>query len=177
MGKAPFSMFAPTNDAFSSLNRELTAGIETVTPENITAILRHLVTIGRKLLISQFRKWKVLPIKFTPKTLTINVNGVARITDESPRVSTMNTIDIKAINVVIHAVNKVLLPNFNNQLYKTVNYYRGCLTSCETASFLFLFGTSIGDYESNIQLSEIFLVVRFFLYFNCIINTIFFLNI
>ena len=112
-GQGPFTMFAPTNDAFSSLNKEITGGIGTVTPENITAILQYHVVEGR-FLVNQLTEGQILSTTLIPTTLMITVNGGAKITDDTSRISTIGTTDIKAVNGVIHGVNRVLLPNSNN---------------------------------------------------------------
>lgn len=110
----PFTVFAPTNDAFSSLDRELPGGLAAVTPENITNILRYHVVEG-KLLASQLSEGQILPTTLIPRTVTVTVNGGTKIIDESSRTNTIGITDIEATNGVIHTVDQVLLPNNNLQ--------------------------------------------------------------
>jgi len=46
--------------------------------------------------------------------ITENVTGGATLTDANNRVSNIISVDVQAVNGVIHAIDKVVLPNLGN---------------------------------------------------------------
>ena len=111
-GAGPFTIFAPTNNAFSSLNTELTGGMSSLTAGNISDVLRYHIA-PNKFLSGQLtngqivRTTLVLP---TLQTFTVNTTNGLKITDARSRITDIGTVNIEATNGVIHAVNRVLLP-------------------------------------------------------------------
>src|SRR5688572_3708770 len=116
-GKGPFTVFAPTNDAFG----KLPAGtVETlVKPENkgtLTGILTYHVVSGRydsKKLAQLIRKGGGQATLRTVSggTLTARMNGAGvSITDEKGGMSNVTTADVYQSNGVIHVVDTVLMP-------------------------------------------------------------------
>lgn len=113
-GTGPFTVFAPTNDAFTSLNTELfPGGIAAVTPANITKILYYHVVSGN-ILSSALTDGQVVTTLLTPAPNTFTVNltlGVKLFDIHSPqRAASVTATDIQANNGVIHVLDKVLLP-------------------------------------------------------------------
>lgn len=116
-GKGPFTVFAPTNDAFS----KLPAGtVETLLkPENkekLTAILTYHVVVGNldaKQVLAAIKKGngkaELKTVGGGMITATLE-NGKVVITDENGGKSTVVTTDLKASNGVIHVVDSVLMP-------------------------------------------------------------------
>ena len=116
-GKGPFTVFAPTNDAFA----KLPAGtVETlVKPESkatLTKILTYHVVAGKydaKSLMSQAKKKGG---KATLKTvsggeLTVWMkDGKVGITDEKGGTAWVTIADVKQSNGVIHVIDTVLMP-------------------------------------------------------------------
>ncbi len=107
-GAGPFTVFAPTNDAFVALLGELKVTKEALLANKalLTKVLTYHVVPSR-VLKSQ------VPID-TPITTvqgeTIKVNASLQIIDARGRLSGIVVTDVLASNGVIHAINKVLLP-------------------------------------------------------------------
>lgn len=107
---SPFTVFAPTNTAFSSLLTELSApnlaAISTSTLEN--TLKYHVVTganVGSNNLTNNMNV-----STFQGGSFTINTTGGAKITDANARVSNIILTDVQCSNGIIHAIDKVLLP-------------------------------------------------------------------
>ncbi|MBM2839775.1 MAG: beta-Ig-H3/fasciclin [Bacteroidetes bacterium] len=117
-GKGPFTVFAPTNDAFENLP----AGtVETLLkPENkntLTTVLTYHVVAGRMDFNSIAKEIKAGKGTATLKTVSggnlwAMMNGEHNITvkDEKGNVANISTYDVYQSNGVIHVVDKVLLP-------------------------------------------------------------------
>jgi uncharacterized surface protein with fasciclin (FAS1) repeats len=116
-GKGPFTVFAPTNDAFG----KLPAGtVETlVQPENkatLTRILTYHVVAGTydaKRLSQLIKKGGGQATLKTVSggTLTARMNGAGvTLTDEKGGTSNVTTADVYQSNGVIHVVDTVLMP-------------------------------------------------------------------
>ena len=117
-GKGPFTVFAPTNDAFAVLP----AGtVDTLLkPENkskLTGILTYHVVAGRMDFSALARAIEKGNGKATLTTvqggkLVAMMNGMHNIslTDEMGRTAHISTYDVYQSNGVIHVVDKVLMP-------------------------------------------------------------------
>jgi uncharacterized surface protein with fasciclin (FAS1) repeats len=115
--KGPFTVLAPTNDAFAALPAGTVESL--VKPENkatLTKILTCHVIAGdvmAKDVIALVKKGKG---KATVKTvggcmLKFQVGkGKVHITDEKGRTAQVTAADIIASNGVVHVINKVILP-------------------------------------------------------------------
>ena len=109
-GTGPFTVFAPTNDAFTALNNELApGGIASVSTANLTKVLQYHVANGNVLAASLTEGQMVTTLQ-TPQKFTIQLAGGAKIKDANNRISTITATDVQCSNGVIHVVNKVLLP-------------------------------------------------------------------
>ena len=110
-GTGPFTVFAPTNDAFSALLLELDAsgntGLGDVPSSTVESILLYHVVSGN-VRSSDLTSGPVTtlggPINLDASNLTL--------TDPNGRVSNIipSLVDIQGINGVVHAIDKVLLP-------------------------------------------------------------------
>lgn len=110
-GDGPFTVFAPTNAAFTSLDAELApGGIAGVSSTNLTKVLQYHVVSGNILSNALTNNQSVATLQ-TPQTFTINLSP-ARITDVNSRVSNIVATDVQCENGVIHVIDKVLLPTF-----------------------------------------------------------------
>jgi uncharacterized surface protein with fasciclin (FAS1) repeats len=116
-GPGPFTVFAPTNEAFNALP----AGtVETlVKPENketLTKILTYHVVAGRMTAADLMKAIKAGGGKATLKTvqgetLTAMLKGKhIELKDEKGGVATVTIADVMQSNGVIHVINKVLMP-------------------------------------------------------------------
>lgn len=116
-GKGPFTVFAPTNDAFN----KLPAGtVETLLkPENkakLTSILTYHVVAGNldaAAVMAAIKKGngKAVLTTVNGEKLTATIdNGKVKLTDENGGVAYVTATDLKAGNGVIHVIDSVVLP-------------------------------------------------------------------
>ncbi|GAB5401198.1 MAG: fasciclin domain-containing protein [Aureisphaera sp.] len=104
---APFTVFAPTNDAFGDLLTELGAGsLDDIDTATLTATL-NLHVIGE----ANVRSTDLTdgPVTTLGGDVTVDATN-ATITDSNGRVSNIIVVDVQAINGVVHAIDKVILP-------------------------------------------------------------------
>jgi transforming growth factor-beta-induced protein len=100
----PFTVFAPTNDAFTALFAQLgISGIDDLTAEQLIPILTYHVVSGN-VLSNTLANGKVGTLN-EGKSLTIDLNGGVKIND-----SEVVAADIQGSNGVVHVINKVLIP-------------------------------------------------------------------
>ena len=113
-GTGSFTVFAPTNAAFTALNTELApGGIASVSAANLTKVLQYHVVSGANVLAATLTEGQIVTPILTPaQTFTIQLTGGAKIKDVRNRVSNIIITDVQCSNGVIHAIDKVLLPTF-----------------------------------------------------------------
>ena len=107
-GTGPFTVFAPTNDAFAALLAEL--GITKAALLADTALLTKVLTYH--VIPSRVLKADV-PVGTAVKTLqgdTLTVDATLAITDQRGRKAAITGTDVLASNGVIHVIDKVILP-------------------------------------------------------------------
>ena len=108
-GPAPFTVFAPTNDAFVNLLAELGVdSLDDIDGDTLTATLQHHVVGGANVLSSDLTD--NMTIGTLGGDITANVTSGATLTDANNRVSNIIVVDVQASNGVIHAIDKVVLP-------------------------------------------------------------------
>ena len=104
-GKGPFTVFAPTDEAFAKIDSATLADL--LKPENkdkLAAILTYHVVAGK--VMSSDIKGNMEAPTVNGKTLSIKLNyGKVMIND-----ATVVVPDVNADNGVIHIIDKVLLP-------------------------------------------------------------------
>lgn len=109
-GTGPFTVFAPTNDAFTAFNTELApGGIAGVSSANLTKVLQYHVVSGN-ILAASLTEGQMVSTLQTPQKFTVQLAGGAKIKDVNNRISTIVATDVQCSNGVIHVLNKVLLP-------------------------------------------------------------------
>lgn len=114
-GAGPYTVFAPTNQAFTDLLAELKVSKADL--------------LADKTLLASVLTYHVLPSKVPAASVPLgkpvttvqkgffkidSVGGSLQITDGSNRVSKVVTADVAASNGVVHTINKVLLPAYKN---------------------------------------------------------------
>jgi uncharacterized surface protein with fasciclin (FAS1) repeats len=111
-GTGPFTVFAPTDDAFVALLGELKITKAALLADKalLTKVLTYHVVAG-KVLKAGVPVGK--PIT-TLQTETITVDSNFTITDQRARKAKITATDILATNGVIHAIDKVILPTDKN---------------------------------------------------------------
>ena len=108
---APFTVFAPTNDAFIALLQELGANsLNDIDEPTLKSTLTYHVIAETVAAASDLSD--NLQLETLGGTITANVTGGATtLTDGNNRVSNIIAVDIQADNRVIHVIDKVILPN------------------------------------------------------------------
>jgi uncharacterized surface protein with fasciclin (FAS1) repeats len=105
LGRGPFTLFAPTDDAFKRLPNGTVA--ELLKPENrekLRTILTYHVVAGR-VTAAQARSVRSAETVANLDVRIADVNGELRINDATVRIA-----DIPASNGIIHVIDRVLLP-------------------------------------------------------------------
>lgn len=106
---APFTVFAPTNDAFGSLLTELgVSGLGDIDEPTLDAVLKVHVVAGANVFDTDLTD--NLTVTTLGGDITANVSGGATLTDANGRVSDIIATNVQANNGIIHAINKVILP-------------------------------------------------------------------
>lgn len=104
---APFTVFAPTNDAFTSLLTELKAdGLGDIAKTTLISTLQHHVVGGSNVTLATLTDGKVTTLGGEITASKTNGN----LTDANGRVSKITATDVQAANGVIHVIDKVILP-------------------------------------------------------------------
>lgn len=116
-GEGPFTVFAPTNDAFSKVDPETLS--ELLTPEkkdDLTALLTYHVVAGR---MTAADVAKAITDGGGTATLTTVQGGELKASMDGDNVvledaaggkSTVTMVDVEASNGVIHAIDTVVMP-------------------------------------------------------------------
>lgn len=109
-GAGPFTVFAPTNDAFKKAGFPTIASITGANPEQLIPVLTYHVTTGR--VFSSDLRNGLMPVMLSGGTTTITLNdGKARIrgngNNQASKITRTNTV---ATNGVVHVIDRVLLP-------------------------------------------------------------------
>jgi len=103
-GAGPFTVFAPTIDAFKALFAQLgIMGIDNLTAEQLTPILTYHVVSGN--VLSTALSNGDVPTLNKGKSLKVNLSGGVKIND-----SEVVAANIQGSNGVVHVINKVLIP-------------------------------------------------------------------
>ncbi len=107
---APFTVFAPTNEAFEALLEELTLGsLNEIPTDVLSAVLSYHVVTGANVRSDDIDD-DMMVTTLQGGAFTVNTTNGVTITDENDRVSNIVAVDVQATNGVIHAIDKVLLP-------------------------------------------------------------------
>lgn len=101
-GNGPFTVFAPTNDAFEAVDPDVLAFL-LATPSELTKVLTYHVVSG-KVLSSDLSNGSV-PTLNSGQNLTVNLSGGVNINTAS-----VVSADIETTNGVIHVIDEVLIP-------------------------------------------------------------------
>ena len=115
-GKGPFTVFAPTNEAFNLLPAGTVESL--VKPENkamLTSILTYHVVSGRLsskdlMKMAKSKKMSALTTVAGGKLWIMRKGNVLMLKDEKGGIATITIKDVNQSNGIIHVINKVLLP-------------------------------------------------------------------
>jgi uncharacterized surface protein with fasciclin (FAS1) repeats len=103
-GPGPFTVFAPTNEAFAKIPQETLASL--LQPENkdkLAAILTYHV-VSSKVMASDVKTMKAPTVQGSEASIVV-ADGVVKIDD-----ATVTETDIVAGNGVIHVIDTVIMP-------------------------------------------------------------------
>ena len=105
---APFTVFAPIDQAFIDLLEELgVSSLEDIDEPTLNATLKMHAVAGANVLAADLSDGFI--ITTLGGDITANVTDGATLTDANDRVSNIIAVDVQASNGVIHAIDKVLL--------------------------------------------------------------------
>lgn len=98
-GDGPFTVFAPTNDAFTA------AGVDTSNVEAVTAVLKYHVIAAEAYSVDLAAEQDLETLESSTVKVTV-ADGVVTVDSDSKVV----VADVKSSNGVVHVVDKVLMP-------------------------------------------------------------------
>jgi len=117
-GPGPFTVFAPTNDAFAAISSTV-AGL---TKEQLAQVLEYHVVASAAVKAGDLTNMQVLLPLYSGHSLGVNLEEVnadgsmrVRIVGENNAV-TVTMADVECTNGVVHVVNAVLIPNLGSFL-------------------------------------------------------------
>ena len=107
---ASFTVFAPTNTAFTNVLDELElAGLDDIPADLLSSILSYHVVAGSNVRAEDLTDQMMVETLETG-SFTINLGENVTITDENGRTATIVATNVQANNGVIHALDTVILP-------------------------------------------------------------------
>ena len=112
-GTGPFTVFAPTNDAFQALLDSNTDwnSLGDIPAATLEAVLNYHVVSGANVLSSTLTDGQNVTTISNDATFTINISGSdVTITDAQSRIANIIATDVQGVNGVVHVVDGVLLP-------------------------------------------------------------------
>ncbi len=109
-GDGPFTVFAPNNAAFVALLAELSApDLASIPAATLEAVLTYHVVSGANVLAGTLTEGQMVATA-QGGSFTIGLTGGAKITDGAGRETNIIATDIQGSNGVVHAIDRVLLP-------------------------------------------------------------------
>lgn len=109
-GEGPFTVFAPTNDAFAALPEgTVDTLLEPENKDQLAAILTYHVVSGKVMSSDLTDGQKVETVQGEELTVGVTDDGVT-LTDANGNTVNVTTADIEASNGVIHVIDGVVTP-------------------------------------------------------------------
>ena len=103
-GEGPFTVFAPTDDAFAAIPKETLDALLADPSGDLTQILLYHVVPGKVMAADVTDGLEAATVQGAPVTFSI-ADGVVKIND-----ATIVTTDIETSNGVIHVIDAVIMP-------------------------------------------------------------------
>lgn len=103
-GAGPFTVFAPTDQAFADFETANPGALGKLTKDELTAVLTYHVVAGAAVASTQLKDDQVFKTLNGSPVLVDLTGGVKVAT------ATVTTADVRASNGVIHVINKIILP-------------------------------------------------------------------
>jgi len=108
-GEGPFTVFAPTNEAFAKLPAAtLQSLLEPANQETLTKILTYHV-VAAEVMAADVEPGEVVTVEGQPFTIEVEGTDVFIVDGKGGRAQVVTT-DIEASNGVIHVIDSVLVP-------------------------------------------------------------------
>lgn len=106
----PFTVFAPTNEAFSDVLAGLgLSSLDDISDDILQTILTYHVVSGANVRSTDLNDGQTITTVST-ETFTIDLDNGAQIVDGTPFPANIVATDVQAGNGVIHVIDKVILP-------------------------------------------------------------------
>ncbi|MDB2362661.1 fasciclin domain-containing protein, partial [Flavobacteriales bacterium] len=125
-GEDPFTLFAPTDDAFDALPEGTVAALLANIDELIEVLAHHVV--GGTFMAEDLNDGDVLTTA-NDDNLTVTVDGMTYMID----MATVISANIEASNGVVHVIDIVLIPETNDQTVMSIIENSPIHTTLETA--------------------------------------------
>jgi uncharacterized surface protein with fasciclin (FAS1) repeats len=103
---SPFTVFAPSNTAFTTFESQNPGTLGSLTSPQVTSVLTYHVIAGANVLSTGIPTTAIT----TLETGTFTIAGTV-ITDEEMRNTNIVAVDVQCSNGIIHVIDNVLLPN------------------------------------------------------------------
>lgn len=103
-GEGPFTVFAPTDDAFAAFEEANPGVLASLTKEQLTDILLYHVTSGW-VGAAALEDGMMVPTQLADKSLVVDLTDGVKIND-----SAVTTANVLTTNGVIHVIDTILLP-------------------------------------------------------------------
>ncbi|SEB39905.1 Uncaracterized surface protein containing fasciclin (FAS1) repeats [Tenacibaculum sp. MAR_2009_124] len=110
-GEGPFTIFAPTNEAFQALldSNADWSGLADIPIETLDAVLKYHVVNAANVQAKQLQNNQEITMLSTG-TVIVDLTDGAKLKTSSDQTVTITATDVQGTNGVIHVVNMVLLP-------------------------------------------------------------------
>lgn len=105
-GEGPYTLFAPTDDAFAMLDAATVANVEAMLNQTL---LTHVA--NGTFLSGGLSDGQVIPSLFTGADLNIAIPGSVEVSTEGSEVATVISANLEASNGVVHVIDRVLVSN------------------------------------------------------------------
>lgn len=110
---APFTVFAPTNGAFTAFLVEKNyAQLSDIPATILEKSLRYHITYGQNITASQLTNNQVIGTSAGDNLTVVFSNGTVKVKDVNNRLAILLTTDVQCTNGIIHITDKVVYPSF-----------------------------------------------------------------
>ena len=108
----PFTVFAPTNDAFQALldSNADWASLADIPAEVLETVLLYHVSAAGNVRSTDLSDGQVVPTLSGEDTFTINLSGATPVIDAAMNSANIIATDVQSTNGVIHVIDTVILP-------------------------------------------------------------------
>ena len=107
-GEGPFTVFAPTDDAFADFEDENPGVLAALSKDELAAVLTYHVVAGAAVESSALKDDQVF-VTLNGSPVLVDTTGGVKVSDAE-----VTTADVTASNGVIHVIDKIILPPTND---------------------------------------------------------------